>query len=93
MEIKSIQNKALRRLVEDGKTKGLIEPERLIDMIVYIDAASSFEELSIPPNFGFHALKGDRKGDFAMTVTKNWRLTFSKIDSQTIGDLNLEDYH
>ncbi len=80
-------------MVEAGKTKGLIEPERLIDMIAYIDAAGNFEELSIPPNFGFHALKGDRKGSYAMTVTKNWRLTFVKINDQAIADLDLEDYH
>jgi len=65
----------------------------MIDMIAYIDAAESFEELAVPPNFGFHALTGDRRGDFAMTLTKNWRLTFTKVDDQTIGDLNLEDYH
>jgi proteic killer suppression protein len=93
MEIRSIRHKALRRLVEDGKTKGLIEPDRLIDMIAYIDAAGSFEELGAPPNFGFHALKGDRKGVFAMTVTKNWRLTFTRVNDQAVADLDLEDYH
>ncbi|GJL97656.1 MAG: plasmid maintenance system killer protein [Hyphobacterium sp.] len=93
MEIRSIRHKALRRLVEDGNTKGLIEPDRLADMIAYIDAAGSFEELGAPPNFGFHALKGDRKGVFAMTVTKNWRLTFTKINDQALADLDLEDYH
>jgi len=28
-----------------------------------------------------------------MVVTKNWRLTFTKVDDQTIADLDLEDYH
>jgi proteic killer suppression protein len=32
-------------------------------------------------------------GRWAMTLTKNWRLTFIKIDEMTIADLNLEDYH
>ena len=49
--------------------------------------------LATPPNFGFHALTGDRKGTYAMTLTKNWRMTFTKVDDQTIGDLDLEDYH
>jgi hypothetical protein len=26
-------------------------------------------------------------------VTKNWRLTFIRIDGTTIADLDLEDYH
>jgi len=93
MEIKSVRHKNLRRFLETGRSKGIMEPARMIDMIAYIDAAESFEELAVPPNFGFHALTGDRRGDFAMTLTKNWRLTFTKVDDQTIGDLNLEDYH
>ena len=71
----------------------MVEPERIADMIAFIDAAESFDELAVPPNFGFHALKANRKGEFAMTVTRNWRLTFTRVDSRTIGHLNLEDYH
>lgn len=93
MEIASIRHKALRRLVEQGKAQGIIEPTRLIDMIAYIDAAGSFDELKVPPNFGFHALKGNLTGVFAMKVTKNWRLTFTKIDDRTIANLDLKDYH
>jgi Plasmid maintenance system killer protein len=59
----------------------------------FIDAAVVFDHLSIPPNFGFHALTGNRAGTYAMVVTKNWRLIFTKVDDQTIADLDLEDYH
>ncbi len=76
-----------------GLTKGVIEHRRVINMLQYIVDAGSFDELSIPPNFGFHPLTGERAGTFAMTVTKNWRLTFTKVDETTIADLNLEDYH
>jgi proteic killer suppression protein len=93
MDIESVRHKRLRRFLETGNAKGVIEPDRIADMIAFIDAAESLDELAIPPNFGFHALKGDRKGAFAMTVTKNWRLTFVKVDEATIGDLDLEDYH
>jgi toxin HigB-1 len=93
MEIESIKHKALRNLVEKGRVKGVIEVGRVIDMIAFIVAASGIDELSVPPNFGFHALTGDRKGVYAMTVTKNWRLTFILNDDGTIADLDLEDYH
>ena len=93
MEVASIRHKALRRLYLDGRTKGIIEPARLIEMLALIRYASRFEELAKPPNFGFHALTGDRKGTYAMTVTKNWRLTFTKVDARTVADLDLEDYH
>ena len=54
---------------------------------------AGFDELAVPPNYGLHELVGERAGRWAMTVTKNWRLTFIKIDEMTIDDLNLEDYH
>ena len=28
------------------------------------------------PGYKFHALKGDRLGEFAVSITGNWRLTF-----------------
>jgi len=93
MEIQSIRHKALRRFAEVGNAKGLIEPQRLARMLAYISLVSSFDEFTVPPNYGFHALTGDRKGTFSMTVTRNWRLTFTKIDDQSVADLDLEDYH
>lgn len=93
MEIESIKHKALRKLVEKGNAKGVIEATRVIDMIAFLVSASGLDELGIPPNFGFHPLTGDRKGTYAMTVTKNWRLTFTMADDTTIADLDLEDYH
>ena len=93
MEIDSIRHKALRRFAETGNEKGLPEPQRLKRMLTYLAFVSKFEEFAVPPNFGFHPLTGDLKGRCAMTVTKNWRLTFTKVDEQTIGDLDLEDYH
>lgn len=92
MQIESIRHKGLRRLVTKGDRR-IIEAERLTDMIAFIAAAVVFDHLSIPPNYGFHALTGDRAGTYAMTVTKNWRMTFIKVDEQTIADLDLEDYH
>lgn len=92
MQIESIRHKALRRLATKGDRR-VMEADRLIDMLAFIDAASNFDDLSTPPNFGFHALTGDRAGSFAMAVTRNWRLTFVKVSDQAIADLDLEDYH
>lgn len=93
MRIESIRHKALRRFAETGNAKGLMLAERIRDMLAFIDSADSFDALATPPNFGFHALKGERAGAFAMTVTRTYRLTFTKIDDQTISALDLEDYH
>lgn len=93
MEIRSIRHKALRKFAETGNSRGVIEPERLRRMLAFLSASQGIDELAVPPNFGFHALTGDRQGNFAMTVTRNWRLTFTLVDDRTVADLDLEDYH
>jgi toxin HigB-1 len=94
MDIDSITHKGLRRFFETGNAKGLAgDVARIPKMLAFIDATSSFDELAVPPNYGLHELVGNKAGRWAMTVTKNWRLTFVKIDEATIADLDLEDYH
>ena len=95
MQIDSIRHKALRSFAETGSTKGLPggSVERLRRMLAYIDAIGSAEELRVPPNYGAHQLTGDRKGEWALTVTKNWRMTFRVNPAGAIEDMNLEDYH
>jgi proteic killer suppression protein len=44
------------------------------------------------PGFKFHALKGDRNGEFAVSVSGNWRIVF-EFDGQDAVNVNLEDYH
>lgn len=91
MEIASIRPKGLRRLAVKGDRR-VMEAERLVDMLAFLAAAPGLDVLHTPPNFGFHALTGDRKGIYAMTVTKNWRLTFALSGDQVVA-LDLEDYH
>ena len=95
MQIESIRHKALRRFAETGSEKGLPAGviDRLRNMLAYIDAIATEEELRVPPNFGAHKLTGDRKGEWSLTVTKNWRMTFRINDAGVIEDMDLEDYH
>ncbi len=94
MEIESIRHKGLRRFFETGNAKGLVgDVGRLRKMLAFIDAAESLDELMLPPNFGLHELVGDRKGQWSMTVTRNWRMVFSMNGKGALVDLDLEDYH
>lgn len=95
MEIESIAHKALRRFIETGKPKGLSGDlvDRLRKMVNFIIDAETVDELATPPNYGLHPLTGDRIGTWAMTVTRNWRMTFGIDDNGAIIDLDLEDYH
>lgn len=95
MEIENVRHKALRKFIETGKPKGLPGDliDRLFKMVNYIIDTASIDELEIPPNYGLHQLVGDRAGTFAMTVSRNWRMTFALNDDGAIIDLDLEDYH
>lgn len=95
MEIDSIRHKALRQFAETGKAKGLPGAlvGRITNMLAYIDAIATEDELLAPPNFGAHRLTGDHAGTWALTLTRNWRLTFRINDALAIEDMDLEDYH
>lgn len=94
VEIESIRHKGLRRFFETGNAKGLVgDVTRLRKMLAFIDAAGSLDELTVPPNFGLHELTGDRKGEWSMTVTRNWRMTFGLNEAGALIDMDLEDYH
>ena len=95
MQIASIRHKALRRFAETGTPKGLPagSVDRLRNMLAYIDAIDAAEELRVPPNFGAHQLTGDRKGEWSLTVTKNWRMTFRVNAAGAVENMDLEDYH
>jgi proteic killer suppression protein len=56
-----------------------------------LDASKGANDMDLP-GYRFHMLKGDRKGEFAVTVSGNWRITFAFNGEDAI-NVNLEDYH
>ena len=62
--------------------------ERMLDRL---DAGQRAEDMDLP-GYKFHALKGERKGEFAVSVSGNWRITF-EFDGNDAVKVNLEDYH
>ena len=44
------------------------------------------------PGWNLHPLKGGRKAEYSITVTGNWRLTFT-VEGSVVTDVNFEDYH
>ncbi|MDE0122545.1 MAG: type II toxin-antitoxin system RelE/ParE family toxin [bacterium] len=45
-----------------------------------------------PPGWRVHRLSGDRRREWSVSVSGNWRITFEEDDGH-IYRLNLEDYH
>jgi toxin HigB-1 len=64
------------------------------DMLSFLQDMGTADELRTVPSWKAHQLTGDRKGTWALHVTKNWRMTF-QIDQTEIEiiDLDYEDYH
>ncbi len=95
MEIETISHKALRKFFLTGNGKGLDTRfvDRIAKMLNYLGAIEQIEEFFAPPNYGAHQLTGDRAGTWSLTVSKNWRMTFSLNEAGAIIDLDLEDYH
>lgn len=88
-----ISDKSLRRLWSKDETKG-IDPqsvERLRELLSMLNAATEPEDMN-QPGFAFHALKGDRKGQYAVEVRAQWRLVFEWEDGEAVR-VNMVDYH
>ena len=45
-----------------------------------------------PPGWRVHRLSGQRRGEWSVSVSGNWRITFEEAAGY-IDHLNLEDYH
>lgn len=60
-------------------------------MLAQLDVATTVEALRIP-NYRLHALKGDLKGCWSVTVRANWRIIF-RFEDDNVYDVELIDYH
>jgi len=57
-----------------------------------LNAATSLQDLSPLQSVGLHKLKGDRAGQWAMTVNGRWRICFRFKDADAY-DVEIVDYH
>ena len=91
--IRSFRHKGIGRFFASGDARGIQAQHvaRITRILDLLNDATSVDQLNIPGYF-LHPLKGDRKGEWAMTVSGNWRITFRFEDEDAV-DLNLEDYH
>ncbi len=88
-----IKHKALSSFWLRGDASG-IRPDwigRVRLILNALHAARQPGDLKLP-GLGLHALKGDRAGSYAVTVSRNWRITFRFRDGDAV-EVDLEDYH
>ena len=91
--IGTIRNKALKRLYANGDRRGLNPQyaERIEIILGVLDVADSIDDIRLP-GFRLHALSGNLKGFWAVTVSANWRVIF-RYEGNTALDVDLIDYH
>jgi len=91
--IRSIRHKGLKRLYEDDDPRGINgqHVEKLRDILARLDVASAITDMELP-GFHLHALKGNHRGFWAVTVRANWRVIFRMADGDVM-DVDYMDYH
>lgn len=60
-------------------------------ILAALNAATSPSGLNFPGSH-LHPLKGGRKGQWAVSVSGNWRVVF-RFEGQDVTDVDLVDYH
>jgi len=91
--IRNFKHKGLERLFASGARAG-VRPEqadRLRLILAQLNAATSPGDMALP-GLRLHELRGERKGTWSVTVSGNWRVTFS-FEGQGATNVDYEDYH
>ena len=91
--IASFRDKGLERFFRTGSKAG-IQPthaDRLRLQLARLDAAAGPGDMNLP-GWKFHPLAKDLAGHYAVTVNKNWRLTFSFEGGDAVL-VDYQDYH
>ena len=91
--IKDFKSRALKRFWEKNDDRGIRRDwvPRVKMILDALHAASSPEDMNVP-GLKFHALRANRASEYAVYVSRNWRITFAWSGQDAI-KVDLEDYH
>jgi proteic killer suppression protein len=91
--IKSFGHKGIKAFFETGSKAG-IQPHhaaKLQVQLASLNQARKPQDMGAP-SWGLHPLQGNMAGHWAVTVSGNWRLTFSFENGDVIL-VDYQDYH
>jgi proteic killer suppression protein len=90
--IRSFRHRGLKRLWNGDPTRTAPEVrQRIENVLAVLEAASQPADLNLP-GYRLHALKGDMKGYWSVSISGNWRITF-RMENGDAFDVDLVDYH
>ena len=91
--IRQFKHKGLKKLFESSSLSG-VKPQhatRLRQILALLNTAETLEDMNLP-GMNLHELKGNRKGNWSVMVSGNWRVTFTLQEGDAY-NVNYEDYH
>ena len=92
--IKTFADKHSRDLFMSGKSRrlppGIVR--RAKQRLEYVHLARQLDDLRVPASNRLHALRGDRKGQHAIFINKQWRVCF-RFERGDAYDVEVTDYH
>ena len=91
--IQSFRHRGLKRLCERDDRKGFPADRvnKIGRILARLDEADEPQKMNLP-GFQLHALTGDMKGYWAVSVSGNWRIVF-RFEAGHARDVDLIDYH
>ena len=96
MLVRSVRHRGLRRLIErdDPRLLGGALVDRVRNVLTALMLAEHMDGFiaDAPPGWRVHRLSGRRRGQWSVSVSANWRITFEE-EGGHIDRLDLEDYH
>lgn len=92
--IRSWRNAASRKVWEGGRPNQFrgLDLDAAVDLLLALNVAKTLQDLSPLKSIGLHKLKGDRRGQWAMTVNGPWRICF-EFHKGDAHDVEITDYH
>jgi proteic killer suppression protein len=92
--IRSWRNAARRKVWQGEQLNRFpgLDFDAAIDLLLALNVAKALQDLSPLKSVGLHKLKGDRKGQWAMTVNGPWRICFVFHEGDAY-DVEIVDYH
>ena len=93
--IKSFKHKGLEKFFLSGSKKGIqaIHADKLSRILATLDKMTGLNDLASPV-YKLHQLTGNLKGQWAVTVQANWRITFEYDEgTNDVYIVDYQDYH
>jgi proteic killer suppression protein len=92
--IRNVLDKEAKRLANGIRSRKLPPEiqEKAMRLLRLMTDCADWNDLRNPPGNKLHALHGDREGQYALWINRQWRIAFTPVDGECT-DVEITDYH